>query len=244
MERAIVFEITGKYGLFKKPYSPLSPVSFPVPPPTAIFGMVGAIAGFGKDEYLEHINDGEVQVGIRLRNSIRRYRAGLNLLVTKGSKYFRPVKKNPRTQIPAEFLVDPKYRIYFAHSNSEIIETLEQQLKADETVYTPCLGIAQCIADVNYIGSFPIEKMKHRNGTLCLDCVIPLSRTRTPSVHYKPGAKLFRFRLPAMMAPDRTVTHYEDVVVNENAEPVEVTLKDGYERIGGDDILLFPTCKT
>ena len=237
MNTAIVFEIRGKYALFRKPYSPLSPVSFPVPPPTAIFGMVGAIAGFGKEEYLRLINDGEVRVGIRLLVPIRRYRAGLNLLTTKGSRYFRPRGANPRTQVPAEFLVDPAYRIYFVHTNPKLTEKLKQQLESESTIYTPCLGIAQCVADIKYIGSFPIE-VKQGDGTHQLNCIIPLSRVK--EVSFKEGEKLFRFRLSAMMLPDRTVTRYEDVIVNENAKPVEVTLRDGYEQIGEDNILLFP----
>ena len=32
---ALVFDIGGEYGLFKMPYSPMSPVSYPLPPPPA-----------------------------------------------------------------------------------------------------------------------------------------------------------------------------------------------------------------
>mgnify|MGYP000044057546 CR=1 FL=1 len=238
MEKAIVFDVQGEYALFKKPYSPLSPVSFPVPPPTAIFGMVGAIAGFGKDEYLERMNDGDVKVGIRLLKPIRRYRAGLNVLTTKNSKYFRPDKKGPRTQVPFEFIVNPAYRIYFVHSSSIVREPLLQQLKSGKTVYTPCLGVAQCIADVEYVGSFPVEKIAQR-GKHSLNCVIPLTTTGA-DVHYATGRKFMRFSVPARMGLDRTVTHYEDIVVDEDAceEGVSVTVK-GFERIGSDEILLF-----
>ncbi len=50
--RTLVFDVAGEYGQFKRPYSPMSPVSYPFPPPTAVLGMLGAIAGYAKDDYL------------------------------------------------------------------------------------------------------------------------------------------------------------------------------------------------
>jgi len=256
MKTAFVFDIVGKYGLFKKPYSPLSPVSFPIPPPTAIYGMIGAIAGFSKypmndNYYLRLINEGDIQVGIKLLAPIKRYRAGLNLLITKGTQYFRPKgshiperenakprQEASRTQIPTEFLVDPEFRIFFAHSNPRVTDAIERQLTiAKSTVYTPCFGIAQCLAEIKYSekypGIFPIQEI--RDGKNQLDCVVPLSRAK---VHYEQGEKLFRFRVPALMAPDRTVTYYEDVIINEEAKPIRVEVKS-YEKIGGDSLLLI-----
>jgi len=256
-KESIVFDIKGKYGLFKKPYSPLSPISFPVPPPTSIYGMIGAIVGFSKNAtnenyYLKLMNSGEIQVGIVLLEKVRRYRTGLNLLITKGTQFFRPKgnhlpekgnekqrQETPRTQIPAEFIANPKFRIFFYHSNSEIMEALEYQLiKAKRTVYTPSLGLASCIAEIefngNFPGKFPIEEI-NKPGKKRLNCVVPLSRAK---IHYKQGKNLFRFRLPALMATDRTVTYYEDVVINEDTGPIEVEV-ESYEKIGEDFLLLI-----
>lgn len=106
--KVVAFEIWGAYGLFKKPYSPMSPVSYPMPPPTAIFGMIGAIAGWDKKEenYLVRINSGEVAVGVRVIKPVQRFRAALNLLDT--SESFR-LKEGKRVQIPFEFLKDSHY---------------------------------------------------------------------------------------------------------------------------------------
>jgi len=258
MHEVIVFDIKGQYALFKKPYSPLSPVSYPIPPPTAIFGMIGAIIGLSKncqkpDYYLRKINEGEVSIGIKLLSPVKRYRAGLNWLLTKQTRYFRPkgshlpekrIEGKPkeaaaRTQIPCEFLVDPEYRIYFSHSNSNIMDSLWFQLTSTRsTVYTPSLGISQCIAEIDYTRGTPmrcsVEEI-HKRDTIQTTCVVPLSRAK---VLFHQGKKLFRFRVPGMMAPDRTVTHYEDVIVNEDALPVEIEV-ESFEKIGGESLLLM-----
>ncbi len=238
---AVVFDIHGKYGLFKKPYSPLSPVSFPLPPPTAVFGMIGAIIGLDKREYLERLqawDDHAVQVGIRLLNPIQRYRTGLNLLITKGTKFFRPKKGNARTQIPAEFLKDPGFRIFFAHQDREILDAVQANLQAGKTVYTPVLGLAQCIAQVRWQGRFPVEQMDYNGNELNMNCVIPVSSTGA-SVQFRKGVRLTRLRVPARMHTDRTVTRFEDVVVNESAQGITVRDLHQYQVIGQDKVLLF-----
>lgn len=257
MNLAIVFDIKGRYALFKKPYSPLSPVSYPIPPPTAIFGMIGAIIGLSKnsqspDYYLRKINEGEARIGIKLLNPVKRYRAGLNWLITKQTHYFRPrgshlpqkTEGKPkedavRTQIPCEFLVDPGYRIYFSHSSEKIMDSLWHRLSITRsTEYTICLGIAPCIAEIDYTKKvpmqFPIQEI-HEKSLIKTACVVPVSRAK---VRFHSGERLFRFRVPGMMTPDRTVTHYEDVIINEEALPIEIEV-ESFEKIGEESLLLM-----
>ncbi|MBN2434543.1 MAG: CRISPR-associated protein Cas5 [Spirochaetes bacterium] len=257
MNLAIVFDIKGQYALFKKPYSPLSPVSYPIPPPTAIFGIVGAIIGLSKnsqssDYYLRKMNEGEARIGIKLLSPVKRYRAGLNWLITKQTHYFRPrgshrpqkTEERPkedavRTQIPCEFIVDPGYRIYFSHSSEKIMESLWHRLSITRsTDFTICLGIASCIAEIDFIQNAPfrcrIEEI-HEKTIINTSCVMPVSRAK---VRFYQGNRLFRFRVPGIMAPDRTVTHYEDVIVNEEALPVEIEV-ESFEKIGEESLLLM-----
>ena len=49
---ALAFDIAGPIAMFRRPYTTTSSVSFPLPPPTAVAGLIGAIVGLnnGSDE--------------------------------------------------------------------------------------------------------------------------------------------------------------------------------------------------
>lgn len=238
---AIVFDIKGLYALFKKPYSALSPVSFPLPPPTAIFGLIGAIIGLGKDEYLDRLkgwNPDVVRVGVQLLNPIHRYRTGLNLLRTKGTKFFRPLSTTPHSQIPAEFLKDPAFRMVFAHEDNNLLDEIQQHLEAGRTEYTPSLGLAQCIADVNWYGRFPVKHVQ-TDAEMRLNCVIPISTSKS-EVFFDPEVRLTRLRVPARMKPDRTVVRFEDVILDESANKQGIRVRvPAYQEVGELKLLLF-----
>lgn len=231
----VMFEIWGEYGLFKKPYSPMSPVSFPIPPPTAIFGMVGAIAGWSKEEYIDKINSGDVAVGVRVINPVQRFRAALNLLDT--SESFR-LKDERRVQIPFEFLRDPHFRILFWHSNEEVIEPLLMALKKGRPIFSPCLGLANCLAEVRYNG---LMKVCYRPGgeKIGMTCVLPLNGGR-PIVHYDlSGRSITRLSIPSRMASDRKILNYQEVVIGEEGERQRIVVDvEGYYECG-EEVLLF-----
>jgi CRISPR-associated protein Cas5h len=234
--KVIVFEIWGDYGLFKKPYTPMSPVSFPIPPPTAIFGIVGAIAGWSKEEYLGKINSGDVAVGVRVINPVQRFRTALNLLDT--SESFR-LKDERRVQIPFEFLRDPHFRILFYHSNREVIEPLVRALSENRPVFSPCLGLANCLAEVRYNG---LMKVSHKPGgeKIGMTCVVPLNDGR-PTVHYElSGRSITRLSLPSRMLPDRKILKYQEVVIGEEGEEQRIVVDvEGYYECGEETLLFF-----
>ena len=114
MTRTVVFDIWGPYGLFRKPYAAVSPVSFPFPPPPAVLGMVGAICGIAKDRLHDTLAWNAVRIGVRPLTPTRTYRAAVNLLNTKDGtdRYFRPAKNACHMQVPFEFLREPSFRVF------------------------------------------------------------------------------------------------------------------------------------
>jgi CRISPR-associated protein Cas5h len=221
-ERVLVFDISGPVGHFRKPYSPMSPVTYPFPPPTAVFGMVGAICGYAKDEYLDHINAAEVAVGIRLLRPTRKFRAALNLLNTKGKavrNYFRPTGENPRIQIPHEFLRDPAFRIYFASRSDGLMSDLGGMLETASTAYTPCLGLSECIAQVQFVGEHSVEPIGSREPVE----ICTVLDAEGAGVRYDPGGRYQRVRVSARMQQDRTVTRYTELLVETEARAIRAT---------------------
>lgn len=232
--RTIVFEIRAQYGHFRKPYAPVSPVTYSFPPPPTVTGLIGAICGYAKDEYSEKIGWDKIRIAVRLLSPVNKFRSGLNLINTKSNKYFRLSGETPRIQIPYEFLKDPAYRIYVANANDEAMDRLADLLKANETVYTPSLGLAQCLASVSFCGEWTAESAK--SELLEVNSVIPMDQVQ--AIHYEEGERYTRFRIPERMRPDRTVEKYGEVTVDEGARKIKLETSQAI-KVGDDYVLFF-----
>jgi CRISPR-associated protein Cas5h len=232
--RTITFEMRGPYGHFRKPYAPVSPVTYPFPPPPTVMGMVGAICGYAKDEYAERIGWRDIRIAVCLLSPVKRFRAGLNLINTKSNKYFRLVSETPRSQIPYEFLKDPSYAIYIANANAETMDRLGSLLAENRTVYTPTLGLSQCIATVSSAGTRDATPLS--TGVHQVNSVIPMGQVE--AIHYEQGERYTRVRVPERMRPDRTVEKYGEVTVAEGAGAAMVETSHAY-RVGEEVVLFF-----
>lgn len=234
--QTIVFEIRGQYGHFRKPYAPVSPVTYPFPPPPSILGIIGAICGFGKDEYAQRIGWENVRLAVSLLAPVKKYRTALNLINTSDNakKYFRLAGEAPRIQIPYEFLKDPAFRIYVANAKNEAMDKLKQCLVENKTVYTPCLGLAQCLATVSFAGEFEAASISSRS--LEIGSVVPMDQAK--SIQYSVGERYARFRIPERMRPDRTVEKYSEALVEENARKIRVETSNAF-KVKKENVLFF-----
>ena len=109
---ACVFDISGRYAIFRKSYTTTSSISFPFPPPTAVAGIIGAILGIVPNahrsaECADYWNEmGGTRVAIGINRPIKWYRTGINFTNTKSNK------TSDHTQIKHQFIKEPSYRIY------------------------------------------------------------------------------------------------------------------------------------
>lgn len=228
--KILALDIWGDFGHFKKFYTTSSPLSFSIPPPTAVFGMIGAILGLGKKEYLKHINGRTTKVGIRILKPIKKTRMTINLIDTKKSGSFHLIKG--RTQIKTEFLKEPSYRLYINISKDELFNQLINKVKNKETYYTLSLGLANLIANFKYIGVFDgtfLEKAE------MIDSVVPLENVENLSI--TEGKKYFKEKLPTDMKPHREVISYKDIIMELNGKPLEGSFKNCYKV--GNEIICF-----
>jgi len=234
--RTIVFDIKGPYGHFRKPYAPASPVTYPFPPPPTVLGMIGAIIGLGKEEYHEALGWETIRIGIRLLSPVSVYRTAVNLLNTKNTdKYFRPrAEKNPRIQIPYEFLREPAFRIYAADLPESEADKLADALRTGQTVFTPSLGLAQCLAEVEFVAEADAEINADAESTAS---VIPLEEGT--KILYDPGHRYERVRVAAVMDPERIVRKYREAVVALDADRPVHAEDASIFRIENENIAFF-----
>ena len=244
--RTLSFDICGDLGLFKKPYSPMSPVSYPLPPPPSVLGMLGAVLGMGKENYHQTLGWEQVRIAVGLRAPVRVFRAALNLLQTKDGTdaYFRPrAGQNTHTQVPCELLRAPSFRIYVAGLPDALADELADSLRSGRSAYTVTLGLANCLADLRWVGdgiAEPVEaldRLEHGDMQWEASTAVPIGKGLR--VLYEDARRYHRLRIPACMDAQRVVHRYQEIVLAEDGQPIRGKGGMGVLHAVGSDIIAF-----
>ncbi len=148
---ATAFEIKGPIALYRKPYTTTSTVSYPIPTPTAVAGLLAAILGLpngsGKGSasanYWSAMSG--TQIAIQRLNRTAWFSAAINFWNTKNPQ------NNPHIQIKHQFVRDPHYRIFV---QGGLEEKLSNTLAAGRCHFTPNLGVAYALAELVFLGHF------------------------------------------------------------------------------------------
>ncbi len=232
---AVVFEISGPMAMFRKPYTTTSSVSFAFPPPTAMAGLVCAIVG------IPHGSDGKgcsasywrelkgTRVALAFRNPVSWLCQAVNFSNSKEPQ------KNPRTQVKHQFVANPCYRVYVAGG---LEERLRSYLEQGAFAYTPYLGVAYALGDIEYMGSFgehPVD-----DGPVAVDTVVPWSEGMQVDVLQSGGA--FKELVPFRMDETRRLQESVTVLYATSPEKKIVLKERGrlhVSRCGGDVVAWF-----
>ena len=164
-KQVINFKLSGEYALFKKPFANNQPQSFVTPPKTAILGIIGAIMGWRKEEYISKLLFEEFSYAVRLITSkIKKDLIGINLMQGKNAKFTfnenplrNPPERGQRSPTRFEFLKDMEWEIFLIIENNDIAEELIERLQNKKFVYNPYLGLQSLFANIEYQEPFEVE---------------------------------------------------------------------------------------
>ncbi len=235
MDKALSFILRGDYGHFKKYYTTTSPLTFEFPPPPTIIGIVSAIIGLDKEEYLHHFPDNSWKIAVCITRPVKKVRWTVNMVDTK--QHFWRIKN--RTQIRTEYLKNPEFRIYFHHSDKDLYELLKRNLSSHQSVYTVSLGLSELIADFSFEGECPLTECED-TGFQEIRSVVPVSCLQDDSsVAFDSGLELFKVNYPVSMAPDRTVIRRDDVLFERCAKSISCKVRQSFDTGKGDRIVFF-----
>ncbi len=213
--RLIVFDIWGDYAHFKKYYTTSSPLTFSLPPPPTIAGMLGAIYGADKtrNDYLRLFMNDHCKLAVQILQPIRKVRMGINLSETKGLNIYRPASTPlVRTQIRTEFLVSPKFRIYFTHQANNIYQKILDNLVEHRTHFTISLGLSELLANFEFVGEFDFSDSVSNEFVEIVTPVLSKNLLSLESVQLEKGKTYFKERIPVFMTPERLVLNYDEVI--------------------------------
>jgi len=238
--KVLVFDIWADFGHFRKFYTTSSPLTFSVPPPSTIAGILGAIYGTGKKEYLKLFAPDKCRLGIRIVNPVKKIRIGINLINTKGNYWIPYGNKyhEPRTQIRTELLKDPCFRIYFTHTDERILEEMTHLLKEHKCVYSVSLGLSELLANFGYIGLFDGEE-KSLEEAVEVSTPVTSENLTTEGLVIETGKKYFKERMPLVMNPERIIEKYDEVIFEPEGRTIKAKLSSHVRLENGENIAFF-----
>ena len=239
--RVLIFDIWGDYGLFKRFYTTASPLTFAVPPPSSLAGILGAVAGSSKASYMADFGPERCRMAVRLLNPIKKTRLGINWVNSEGEAdpYFKHGVVAARNPVKVELLKDPRYRLYVSLRDAQAYARLREMLRTGQCAYTVSLGPANLLASFQFVAEEPV--VERPPGVYNLATVAPISAVRWPpegrGVLFQEGQRFVRERLPRRMETDRRVTEYVEVLVETTGSSYGADVAGAYGV--GDETVVF-----
>lgn len=234
-EKVIAFDIWGDYAYFRRGYTSTSTISYPFPSRTTISGLIAGILGFEKDSYHNIFNEENSKFGLRIINPIKKININLNYINTKEGFLLSDIKTNPRVQVQAEFLKDVKYRIYISLNDNQLMEELYFNLKQHKSVYTPCLGISECIADFKLAYDEILDLTPIEGNDINIDSIILKDKYE---LVIEPKKRYGVIKSPGFMNSDRIVSKFIEYYYEKNGSSIKIKNGD-YYLVGDDKVVLF-----
>ncbi len=228
--KVLVFDAWGDYAHYRKIYTTTSPLTYSIPTKTSLAGLIGAIIGLEKDSYHDLFNQRGFKVAVRLLNPVEKTTMNINLTDTK---YPNAIRDGRRTQIPFEFLRNPRYRIYVSIEDSDTYHRLKQALSSEHTHFTPCLGLSECIASIKFVGEYAAKPKKVKAETHIVAAV----DTRKNNILFQPKKHYCREKMPLQMDGSRQVLEFGDIAFETHGGGMRITSGEYFEV--GDEHVSF-----
>ena len=226
-DQVLVFDISGEFGHFRKFNTTTSPLTYCIPPRTALIGIIGAILGIereigagkysqGQPILAEILSPDQADIGVQLLNPINKVTMAFNLLNTKNSFF----NIDNRTQIEFELLKNPKFRIFFSCENDLIFCELKERIANKMSHFTVSLGLSQFVATIDMIGVYKLTASDKSNYVPVISA-LKLSKIDDQNpIQFNQNFKYISDTLPVYMNSERLVLEYAEIIIEASGEPI------------------------
>jgi len=211
--KVLAFDIWGQMGHFRKYYGTSSAMTYSIPPPTTVRGIIGAFLGLERKEYNTFLDERDTKISVYPVCVKNRWYTTLNIINTKDYMWRGEVG---HSQVNYEFLMDPRFRVYLSVRDRKVHETLKYYLGTHRSVYDISLGLTFCLANYSLRGEYTAYP-EYLNGEndVSFSSAIPMYGWDHLGPALDSGADYTyqkEARVPIEMDPDRTVRKYGDVM--------------------------------
>lgn len=216
--RFLRFVLRGKRAHFRRFYSNSSALTYPVPPPSALLGLLGAALGLEPGELPRLAG---LRLSVRPLGEVRTLFQTVNHLFIKANPLAeaRGLAKEGRTQIPLQFLVGERgvgFEVW-AVGEEGLVEGLARAVL--EPAYPLSLGPAYALAWV------PAEEVRTGEARLQKGFTGPLlGLLEVEKLALGPlpsGGRVFRDRFPVRLGPDRRPLRVAELCLEAGGLPLE-----------------------
>ncbi len=214
--RALRFLLKGKFAHFRRFYTNSSSLTYPVPPPPTLRGLMGAALGLDPEIYPDYL--AEARFSVRPAGAWRTLMQTANLLYVTGPG---DVTGNQgHTQVPTQFLVPPElvgqnlaFEVLVLHPE---VEKLVRALL--HPVYPLYLGVAYCPAWVEEVRIVEGKVTEGQNGLVWG----ALRADEAQDFRWEEGFRILRDRYPLRLNPDRSLNKAADLLIEAEGRPLQV----------------------
>ena len=246
--KLLVFDISGEYGHFRKFNTTSSPLTYAIPTRTALIGILGAILGIEREVSPDSFREGTIPLNelfdrektrfaIQIINPIKKVNMGFNLLDTgKSPSSFFNIQN--RTQIEFELLKNPKFRIFFYHSDSDILGELAERIFERKHHFTPYLGLSQFTTLVEPIEIDTASKTSGEGYDDIISCVNLSDLNSDNPVKFGSDNFYTTDTFPITMRRDRVITEYAEILIERSGQPIEVKTESYWKTSFGNILFL------
>lgn len=239
--RLVSFKLSGRLGHFLRAEGGASALSYPLPPRTAILGILGALLGLPKDKPQESLEPANIAIlgklprthwhKAKLRKDPPETLSPTIKMTQKTEKMTKPEKA---TLISQEWLLNPEYVIWFAVPDPHMHE-LEQRLQSRRWHFQPSLGLSEMLAEVEYLltaEAMPLPEGKHLANSVFPQEDAELDWDRI----FEEELVIHNLRMPRLVTPDRVFTH-ASYFMERDGQPVPVKTAKAFQT--PEEVVLF-----
>jgi CRISPR-associated protein Cas5h len=227
-DNVLVFDVGGEYGHFRKFNTTTSPLTYSIPPRTALIGMIGAILGIERETGVGKYEEGQkpladmlapdvADLAVQVINPTKKVTMAFNLLNTKTSFF----NIDNRTQIEFELLKNPRFRVFLRWKNRDLFQQLENMLVSRHSHFTTCLGLSQFTADIAYVGTYTGQMVEASDSHVPVISAVKLSALdRAEPIKFQNEFKYVSDTFPVSMTSDRLVQEFAEIIVEATGNPI------------------------
>ncbi len=235
--KVVTFVWKAKYGHFLRAEANVNAITYPVPPRTAVLGLLGSIQGLEKDALAHELADALVSVcGVPPEKFWHRVKlrkdppTAIPWMVRKGQKGSNAPEKP--ALIRQEWLWRPKFRIHVAlPEQPDRFAGLLDRLQHRRWYYTPCMGLSELLAEVVFESCHVAELLppgKYPVSGLCPEKMVRLCGGNGIAVHL--------LRMPHSVTEERIFEH-QGYYIERQGRPIPVETEAAC-KIGEEVVIL------
>ncbi len=231
--KCVCFKLKGDYGHFKPYYTTSSPVTYSLMPPTAVYGLLGAILGLSKEDnsYYRQLDNAGLKIGIGLLTPLRKAAMSTNLVNTKGN-FWVPTGRNTngmRSPTRYEYVVGQEYIIFVTMSADNLLMELADRLKEHKFFYNISLGLAGLLAEAELLCFGEAQKLSG-NEYRELDTAISIKDLEGENpIEITGKVQYCRERYVKRFGDNRIPMEYVDALFSTNGKKIKVKCRKVYK---------------